>query len=35
MKTMAEYFLFLEQYWQLFPPPLEHKKATEYKLVLL
>lgn len=35
MKTMEEYFQFLDQYWQMFDPPKEPKKIKEYKLVLL
>jgi len=35
MKTMEEYFQFLEQYWQMFEPPTEPKKIKEYTLVLL
>lgn len=35
MKTMEEYFQFLEQYWQMFQPPAEPKPAKEYTLVLL
>lgn len=35
MKTMEEYFQFLEQYWQIFTPPTEPKKIKEYSLVLL
>lgn len=35
MKTMEEYFQFLEQYWQMFEPPTEPRQAKEYKLILL
>lgn len=35
MKTMEEYFQFLEQYWQMFPLPSEPKPIKEYTLVLL
>lgn len=35
MKTMEEYFQFLEQYWRLFDPPQEPAKKPEYKLILL
>lgn len=35
MKTMEEYFQFLEQYWQMFEPPTEPKPVKEYTLVLL
>lgn len=33
--TIEEYFQFLEQYWQIFDPPHEPKKALDYKMVLL
>ena len=33
--TMDEYFEFLEQYWQMFPPPTEPKKKVIYKNILL
>ena len=35
MKTMEEYFQFLEQYWQMFEPPKQPKKQIDYKIVLL
>ena len=35
MKTMEEYFKFLEQYWQMFEPPKEPKKAIVYKVILI
>lgn len=35
LKTIEEYFDFLEQYWQIFEPPKEPKQAPEYKIVLL
>lgn len=35
MKTMDEYFQFLEQYWQLFAPPKEPKPPKKYTLILL
>ncbi len=35
MKTMEEYFQFLEQYWQMFEAPKEPKRLIDYKIVLL
>ncbi len=35
IKTMEEYFQFLEEYWSLFPPPESRPKKIEYKLILL
>jgi hypothetical protein len=35
MKTMEEYFQFLEQYWQMFDAPKEPKPFVDYKNVLL
>lgn len=35
MKTMEEYFQFLEQYWQMFEPPSEPKPVKEYTVILL
>lgn len=35
MKTIQDYFDFLEQYWKMFEPPKEPKKLPDYKTVLL
>ncbi len=35
MKTMEEYFQFLEQYWQMFTAPTERSKNPDYKHILL
>lgn len=35
MKTMEEYFQFLEAYWRMFTPPSQPKSKTEYKIVLI
>ncbi len=35
MKTMEEYFLFLEEYWQMFGPPQEPQPKIEYKNILI
>jgi hypothetical protein len=35
MKTMEEYFQFLEQYWKMFPAPTEPAPKKEYTLILL
>lgn len=35
MTTFAEYFDFLEQYWQIFTPPTESRPKIEYKILLI
>lgn len=35
MKTIEDYFEFLEQYWQIFEPPKEPKKIKDFTIVLL
>lgn len=35
MKTMEEYFQFLEQYWKMFPAPKERAPKKEYYLILI
>lgn len=32
---MEEYFLFLEQYWQMFEPPKDPRSKTEYLVILI
>lgn len=35
MKSMEEYFQFLEQYWQMFEMPTEPAKKIDYTLILI
>lgn len=35
MKTMEEYFQFLEQYWQMFEPPVNPAPKIKYTLILI
>ncbi len=35
MKTMEDYFIFLEEYWQIFTPPTEPKPVKVYTQILL
>lgn len=35
MKTMADYFDFLEQYWLIFQPPTQQKIPKVFKIAIL